>query len=85
MARTGSPGFPQLNVENAIVSLQDEAAQNTNATVEGQTYAGISIYYLMYLQVAGSFKLLPAEVTVKYASEPPESIEARRVHPFRHV
>ncbi|HZS56351.1 MAG TPA: BatD family protein [Bryobacteraceae bacterium] len=73
----GAPGFPELNVENAIVVQPQETPQNSNETINGQTFAGIGVTYLIYPQQPGTFKLPAAAVTVKYASNPPESTEMR--------
>src|SRR5215469_10081790 len=72
----GAPDFPQINIENAIVVSPQETPQNSNETIAGQTYAGIGVTYLIYPQQPGTFTLPPAEVSVKYASEPPQSVEA---------
>ena len=73
----GEPEFPQFNVENAIVVLPQETPENSNETIDGQTFAGIGITYLIYPQQPGRFKLPPAEIVVKYASNPPQSTEMR--------
>jgi hypothetical protein len=74
---TGAPEFPQLNLDNAIVVLPQETPKNTNETIGGQVFAGIGVTYLIYPQQPGAFHLPRAEVTVKYAPNPPQSIEAR--------
>jgi hypothetical protein len=71
----GEPGFPQFNMENAIVVLPGETPRNSNETIAGQTYAGITVTYLIYPQQPGSFTLPKADVAVKYASDPPKSVE----------
>lgn len=71
----GEPGFPQLNMENAIVVLPGETPRNSNETIAGQTYAGITVTYLVYPQQAGSFRLPKADIAVKYAVDPPKSAE----------
>ncbi|MBV9572847.1 MAG: BatD family protein, partial [Acidobacteriales bacterium] len=74
---TGAPEFPQINIENAIVVLPEETPQNTNETLAGQTFAGIGITYLIYPQQPGRFKLPPVQIMVKYAADPPQSVEVR--------
>jgi hypothetical protein len=77
----GEPEFPQFDMDNAIVVLPGETPQNSNETIAGQTYAGISVTYMIYPQQPGSFKLPPAEIAVKYASDPPKSTEVRLALP----
>jgi hypothetical protein len=72
---TGAPEFPQINIENAIVVLPQETPTHTNDTIAGQTFAGIGVTYLIYPQQPGTFRLPPAEIAVKYASDPPRSVE----------
>ena len=71
----GEPEFPQFNLDNAIVVLPEETPQNSNETIAGQTYAGITVTYRIYPQQPGSFKLPKADVGVKYAADPPKSVE----------
>ncbi|HEY7303973.1 MAG TPA: BatD family protein [Bryobacteraceae bacterium] len=73
----GEPGFPQLNMENAIVVLPGETPRNSNETIAGQTYAGITVTYLVYPQQPGSFALPKADISVKYAADPPKSVEVQ--------
>lgn len=77
----GEPGFPQFDMDNAIVVLPGETQQNSNETVAGQTHAGITVTYMIYPQQPGTFKLPPAEIAVKYASDPPKSAEVRLTLP----
>jgi hypothetical protein len=78
---TGQPDFPQFNLDDAIVVLPGETPQNSNETIAGQTYAGISVTYLIYPQRTGSFKLPNVEIPVKYAADPPKSVETRVLLP----
>jgi hypothetical protein len=68
---TGSPDFPEFEIENAIVVLPQERAQNTNAKVNGISYAGITETYSLYPQQPGDFQIPPVQLTVPYASNPP--------------
>jgi BatD DUF11 like domain len=68
---TGAPAFPELNMDDAIVVLPGEWPEHSNETVGQQTYAGISVAYLVYPQKPGSFKLPAAEIVVTYAAAPP--------------
>lgn len=70
---TGSPDFPEFEIENAIVVLPQDRPQNTNEQIGGITYAGITETYTIYPQQPGDFRLPPAHVTVTYASTPPKT------------
>jgi BatD DUF11 like domain len=73
---TGAPDFPTFELENAIVVLPEETAENFNEPINGQPYAGIRRTYLLYPQLPGDFRVPPAEVGVVYASTPPKTAEA---------
>jgi hypothetical protein len=73
---TGSPDFPEFEVDNAIVVLPQDRPENSNERVGGLTYAGITETYTIYPQQPGDFRLPPAEVSVSYASAPPKSTVA---------
>ncbi len=72
---TGEPEFPQFDLDNAIVVLPGETPQNSSETIGGQTYAAITVTYLIYPQQPGSIKLPNADIGVKYASVPPKSVD----------
>ena len=74
---TGSPDFPEFEIENAIVVLPQERAQNANERINGLTYAGIIQTYTLYPQQPGDFQVPPAQIGVTYASKPPKSTTAR--------
>jgi hypothetical protein len=74
---TGEPEFPQLNIDNAIVVLPEERPANSNESINGESYAGITKAYLIYPQQPGSYKLPHAEIVVQYAVQPPKSAEVR--------
>jgi hypothetical protein len=74
---TGSPDFPEFEIENAIVVLPQERAQNANERINGLTYAGITQTYTLYPQQPGDFQVPPAQIGVTYASKPPKSTRAR--------
>jgi hypothetical protein len=74
---TGSPEFPEFEMENAIVVLPQDRPQNTNERIGGVTYAGITETYTIYAQQPGDFQLPAAMITVPYASSPPKSTIAR--------
>jgi hypothetical protein len=73
---TGSPDFPNFELDNAVVVLPEETPENTNAQIDGVSYAGIRRTYLLYPQQPGEFQLPPAQFVVPYASAPPKSTEA---------
>ena len=73
---TGSPDFPEFEIENAIVVLPQDRPQNTNEKIGGVTYAGITETYTIYPQQPGDFRLPPAHVTVPYANAPPKTTVA---------
>ncbi len=73
---TGSPEFPEFEIDNAIVVLPQDRPQNSNEQIGGVTYAGITETYTIYPQQPGEFRLPPAQITVPYASAPPKSTEA---------
>ncbi len=70
---TGSPDFPEFELDNAIVVLPQDRPQNSNEQIGGVTYAGITETYTIYPQQPGDFRLPAAEITVSYASKPPET------------
>jgi BatD DUF11 like domain len=78
---TGAPDFPTFELENAIVVLPEETAENFNEPVNGQTYSGIRRTYLLYPQLAGDFRLPSPQVGVVYASAPPKTAEAHLTLP----
>lgn len=78
---TGSPAFPEFELENAIVVLPQDRPQNSNEQLRGITYAGITQTYTIYPQQPGDFRLPSAEVTVSYAGAPPKSTIAHLALP----
>jgi hypothetical protein len=73
---TGSPDFPEFEIENAIVVLPQDRPANSNTQIGGVRYAGITETYVIYPQQAGDFHLPREEVTVPYALAPPKSTNA---------
>jgi hypothetical protein len=47
---TGSPDFPDFELENAIVVLPQDRPQNSSEQIGGVTYAGITETYTIYPQ-----------------------------------
>jgi hypothetical protein len=70
---TGSPDFPEFEIENAIVVLPQDRPANSNKQIGGVRYAGIAETYVIYPQQAGDFHLPREQVTVPYALAPPKS------------
>ncbi|HTF70421.1 MAG TPA: BatD family protein [Edaphobacter sp.] len=70
---SGSPEFPEFELENAIVVLPQDRPENSNAQIDGVSYAGITQIYVIYPQQAGDFRLPPVQMTVPYALAPPKS------------
>jgi hypothetical protein len=68
---TGAPGFPELELNNALVILSQDTPQNINEQIAGISYAGISQFYTVYPEAAGEFQLPPATIAVSYAKQPP--------------
>ena len=73
---TGSPDFPDFDLQNAIVVLPQERPNNTSEKVRGVTYAGITETYTLYPQQAGEFSLPPVTIDVSYANAPPRTTQA---------
>ena len=70
---TGSPDFPEFEIENAIVVSPQDRPANSNTQIGGVRYAGITETYVIYPQQAGDFHLPREQVTVPYALAPPKS------------
>jgi len=73
---TGSPDFPSLEIENAIVVPPQDRPENSNKEIGGVRYAGIAETYVIYPQAAGDFHLPKTYLTVTYAAAPPKSATA---------
>jgi hypothetical protein len=54
---TGSPDFPEFELDNSIVVLPQDRPQNSNEQIGGVTYAGITETYTIYPQQLGDFRL----------------------------
>ncbi|WP_058185758.1 BatD family protein [Terracidiphilus gabretensis] len=79
---TGSPEFPEFEIENAIVVLPQETPQNSSERVQGVTYAAITETYTLYPQQAGDFSLPSAQIDASYASTPPKRALAHLTLPL---
>ena len=78
---SGAPDLPEFELENAIVVLPQETPQNSNEHLGTATYAGITETYTIYPQQPGDFQLPPADITVPYASTPPQTTVAHLAIP----
>ena len=78
---TGEPLFPTFELENAIVVLPEEATENFNEQINGQSLSGIRRTYFLYPQQVGDFRLPPVQITVPYANSPPKTTEAHLTLP----
>jgi len=78
---TGTPDFPEFEIDNAIVVLPQDRPQNSSEHLSGITYAAITETYTIYPQQPGEFHLPPAEITIPYASAPPQTTIARLLLP----
>jgi BatD DUF11 like domain len=70
---TGTPDFPEFEIDNAIVVLPQDRPQNSNTQIDGASYAGITETYVIYPQQAGDFRLPALQIAVPYALAPPKS------------
>jgi hypothetical protein len=73
---TGSPDFPEFEIEDAIVVMPQDRPENSNTDIGGVRYAGITEIYVIYPQQPGEFRVPPAQLTVPYAVAPPKSTTA---------
>jgi len=73
---TGSPEFPEFEIDNAIVILPQDRPENSNTRIGSATYFGITQTYVIYPQQAGDFHIPPAKLSVPYAIAPPKSTTA---------
>jgi hypothetical protein len=70
---TGTPDFPEFEIENSIVVLPQDRPENSNTEINGVRYAGITETYVIYPQQAGEFRLPSVQIAVPYAIAPPKS------------
>jgi hypothetical protein len=72
----GAPQYPQLDIENAIVTLPEETPQHQSEQIGGESFAGMIRTYVIYPTHPGKFTLPPKEVVVNYAAQPGHPVEA---------
>lgn len=78
---SGSPEFPEFEIENAIVVLPQDRPENSNTQINGASYAGIAQTYVIYPQQTGDFRVPSARLSVPYAIAPPRSTTAHPLLP----
>ncbi len=74
---TGSPEFPEFEIDSAIVVLPQDRPKNSNTQIGNATYFGITQTYVIYPQEAGEFRIPPAKLSVSYAKRAPEEHHGR--------
>ena len=73
---TGAPDYPPFELDGAIVTLSDDRPQHLNEQMNGNSYAGIRRFYVIYPEQPGKFQLPPVQITVPYSAAPPETTVA---------
>ena len=71
-----APQFPVIDIPGAVVTMPDESGTNLNATIKGESYAGLQKTYVFVAQAAGKYTLPPAAITFRYALEPGKPTDA---------
>jgi len=78
---TGSPDFPEFELENAVVVMPQDRPENSNTQIGDAKYFGITQTYVIYPQQAGDFHLPTIKLSVPYAQAPPKTTVAQVVVP----
>lgn len=78
---TGSPDFPEFEMENAVVVMPQDRPENSNTQIGDAKYFGITQTYVIYPQQAGDFRLPTIKLSVPYAQTPPKTTMAQVVVP----
>jgi len=78
---TGSPDFPEFEMENAVVVMPQDRPENSNTQIGDAKYFGIAQTYVIYPQQAGDFHLPTIKLSVPYAKTPPQTTTAQVVVP----
>ena len=73
---TGSPEFPEFEIDNAIVVLPQDRPEHSNTQIGNATYYGITQTYVIYPQQPGDFHVPTVKFSVPYAIAPPKSTTA---------
>ncbi|SDF43861.1 BatD family protein [Terriglobus roseus] len=74
---TGSPDFPEFEMENAVVVMPQDRPENSNTQIGDAKYFGITQTYVVYPQQAGDFHLPIIKLSVPYAKTPPQTTKAQ--------
>jgi hypothetical protein len=82
---TGAPDFPSFEMEGAIVTLSDDRPEHFNAQVNGTTYAGIRRFYSIYAERPGDLATPAVNISVPYATQPPDTTVAKLQLPQLHL
>jgi hypothetical protein len=75
------PQFPEIELPDAIVTLQDEQAFNFSETIDGTSYSGIRRSYAITPQREGEFTLPAAEIAFGYAAVPGKTTQGKTALP----
>jgi hypothetical protein len=78
---TGSPDFPEFEMENAVVVMPQDRPENSNTQIGDVKYFGITQTYVIYPQQAGDFHLPSIKLSVPYAKTPPKTTLGQVVVP----
>lgn len=78
---TGSPDFPEFEMENAVVVMPQDRPENSNIQIGDAKYFGITQTYVIYPQQAGEFHLPTIRLSVPYAQTPPKTTTAQALVP----
>jgi hypothetical protein len=73
---TGAPDFPSFELDSAIVTLSDDRPEHLNEQHNGATFAGIRRFYIVVPEQPGKFSVPSFNLSVPYASKPPETSNA---------
>lgn len=63
------PIFPTFEATNIIVRLPEKSSTPTSATINGETWSGITRAYRLYPMEAGTTVIPPQDVTLFYAKD----------------
>ena len=66
---TSPPDLPLFEMEDALVTLPEERAQNLVETIDGVQYAGIRRQYAIVPERAGSFSIPPISINFAYSAD----------------
>ena len=67
-----APSLPSIDVPNAAATLED-ASEHTTETIDGAQWAGIRRRYRIVAQAAGTIRIPPVNVVVRYGMDGKET------------